>query len=133
MRAITVSPGIANSARLDEVPEPPHSDGAVLVRTLALGVCATDREILSGTYGSAPPGERHCRAAQTRRATSERFAGFASRTCSRTTSSASGPNLRPNNRSGTCTDAAFKDRFRSIPYLKTLFLTCPAKNEKSCV
>ena len=57
MRAITVSPGIANSARLDEVPEPPHSDGAVLVRTLALGVCATDREILSGVYGSAPPGE----------------------------------------------------------------------------
>jgi glucose 1-dehydrogenase len=57
MRAITISPGIANSARLDEVPEPPQSDGAVLVRTLALGVCATDREILSGAYGSAPPGE----------------------------------------------------------------------------
>src|ERR1700741_5078335 len=58
MRAITVSPGIANSARLDEVPEPPLSDGSVLVRTRALGVCATDREILSGVYGSAPPGEQ---------------------------------------------------------------------------
>jgi threonine dehydrogenase-like Zn-dependent dehydrogenase len=58
MRAIAVSPGIANSARLDEVPEPPLSDGAVLVRTRALGVCATDREILSGVYGSAPPGEQ---------------------------------------------------------------------------
>src|SRR4051794_20310087 len=57
MRAITVSPGIANSARLDDVPEPPASDGAVLVRTLALGVCGTDREILSGAYGFAPPGE----------------------------------------------------------------------------
>jgi threonine dehydrogenase-like Zn-dependent dehydrogenase len=57
MRAITISPGIANSATLDEVPEPPPSDGAVLVRTLALGVCGTDREILSGAYGSAPPGE----------------------------------------------------------------------------
>src|SRR4051794_10704880 len=54
MRAITVSPGIANSARLDEVPEPPLSDGAVLVRTRALGVCATDREILSGAYGTIP-------------------------------------------------------------------------------
>jgi glucose 1-dehydrogenase len=58
MRAITVSPGVANSARLDDVGEPSASDGAVLVRTLALGVCATDREILSGAYGSAPPGDR---------------------------------------------------------------------------
>jgi glucose 1-dehydrogenase len=57
MRAITVLPGIANSARLDEVPEPPLSDGAVLVRTRALGVCATDREILMGAYGTAPPGQ----------------------------------------------------------------------------
>jgi glucose 1-dehydrogenase len=57
MRAITVLPGIANSARLDEVPESPLSDGAVLVRTRALGVCATDREILSGAYGTAPPGQ----------------------------------------------------------------------------
>src|SRR6185295_13423838 len=55
MRAITVLPGIANSARLDEVPDPPLSDGAVLVRTRALGVCATDREILGGAYGTAPP------------------------------------------------------------------------------
>ena len=58
MRAITVSPGIANSARLDDVPEPPLSDGAVLVRTLALGVCATDREIVMGAYGSAPSGQQ---------------------------------------------------------------------------
>jgi glucose 1-dehydrogenase len=57
MRAITVSPGVANSARLDHVGEPLASDGAILVRTLALGVCATDREILSGAYGSAPAGE----------------------------------------------------------------------------
>jgi glucose 1-dehydrogenase len=57
MRAITVSPGVANSARLDDIPEPPLSDGAVLVRTLALGVCGTDREIISGSYGFAPPSE----------------------------------------------------------------------------
>jgi threonine dehydrogenase-like Zn-dependent dehydrogenase len=57
MRAITVSPGVAESARLDDVPEPPPSDGAVLARTLALGVCGTDREILSGVYGFAPLGE----------------------------------------------------------------------------
>jgi len=58
MRAITVSPGIPHSARLEEVPEPPESDGSVLVRTLALGVCGTDREILNGTYGFAPPGQQ---------------------------------------------------------------------------
>src|SRR5262249_44659977 len=57
MRAVTISPGVAHSARLDDVPEPPPSDGAVLVRTVALGVCGTDREILSGAYGTAPPGE----------------------------------------------------------------------------
>ncbi len=58
MRALTVAPGIANSAQLDEVPDPPVSDGAVLVRTLALGVCGTDREIVSGEYGWAPPGQK---------------------------------------------------------------------------
>jgi threonine dehydrogenase-like Zn-dependent dehydrogenase len=57
MRALTVAPGIAGSARVEDIPEPPRSDGAVLVRTLALGVCGTDREIVSGHYGWAPPGE----------------------------------------------------------------------------
>jgi len=58
MRAITVLPGVANSARLDDVPPPPASDGAILVRTLALGVCGTDREIVAGEYGATPPGEK---------------------------------------------------------------------------
>jgi threonine dehydrogenase-like Zn-dependent dehydrogenase len=58
MRAIVVTPGTANSAKLEEVPEPPVADGAVLVRALALGICGTDREILSGAYGFAPPGEQ---------------------------------------------------------------------------
>ena len=56
MRAITLTPGIKDSARLEEVPEPPRSDGALLVRTLALGVCGTDREIIAADYGEAPPG-----------------------------------------------------------------------------
>jgi threonine dehydrogenase-like Zn-dependent dehydrogenase len=58
MRAITVTPGVPNSARLDDVPAPPLTDGAILVRTLALGVCGTDREIVSGLYGWTPPGEK---------------------------------------------------------------------------
>jgi threonine dehydrogenase-like Zn-dependent dehydrogenase len=56
VRAITLLPGAANSARLDDIPEPPAADGSVLVRTIALGVCGTDREIVSGAYGEAPPG-----------------------------------------------------------------------------
>jgi glucose 1-dehydrogenase len=58
MRGLTVAPGVANSARIEDVAEPPLSDGAVLVRTAALGVCGTDREIVSGVYGWAPPGAK---------------------------------------------------------------------------
>ncbi len=56
MRAITILPGVANSARLDDIPEPAQADGTILARTLALGVCGTDREIVAGDYGTAPPG-----------------------------------------------------------------------------
>lgn len=56
MRAITVLPGVANSARLDDIVEPPLSDGPILVRTLALGVCGTDREIVDGLYGEPAAG-----------------------------------------------------------------------------
>ena len=56
MRALTVQPLTAGSARLEDVPEPPDTDGAVLVEGLAVGVCGTDMEIVSGAYGWAPPG-----------------------------------------------------------------------------
>jgi threonine dehydrogenase-like Zn-dependent dehydrogenase len=54
MKAITVAPGAAGSVRLDDVPEPPDSEGSILVEAIALGVCGTDHEILSGAYGAAP-------------------------------------------------------------------------------
>jgi glucose 1-dehydrogenase len=57
MRALTVQPGVAGSARAEDVPEPPAGDGPVLVETLAVGVCGTDAEIAAGEYGEAPPGE----------------------------------------------------------------------------
>jgi threonine dehydrogenase-like Zn-dependent dehydrogenase len=56
MRALTVKPGEAGSGRLDDVPEPPETDGEVLVETLAIGICGTDADIVSGNYGWAPPG-----------------------------------------------------------------------------
>ena len=57
MRALTVIPGHPNSIALDDVDAPPLSDGAVLVHALALGICGTDREIIAGHYGWAPPGQ----------------------------------------------------------------------------
>ena len=58
MQALTVIPGQAGSARVEEVAAPLPSDGAILARTLALGVCGTDREIAVGAYGWAPPGRQ---------------------------------------------------------------------------
>jgi threonine dehydrogenase-like Zn-dependent dehydrogenase len=56
VRAITVIPGSAGSARLDDVPEPGPELGSVVVEALAVGVCGTDVEIAAGLYGWAPPG-----------------------------------------------------------------------------
>lgn len=55
-RAITVTPGTPDSLQLEEFRVPPSTSGSVLVRGLLLGVCGTDREIIAGEYGAAPPG-----------------------------------------------------------------------------
>lgn len=56
MRALTVIPGQAHSARLSEIPEPVATPGTIRVQGLALGVCGTDLEILAGSYGWPPQG-----------------------------------------------------------------------------
>jgi threonine dehydrogenase-like Zn-dependent dehydrogenase len=56
MRAMTVIPGQPGSAELSELPDPEPRDGGLLVEPLYLGVCGTDREILEGAHGEAPPG-----------------------------------------------------------------------------
>ena len=56
MRALTVQPGRAGTARLDDLPAPAVRPGDLEVDTLLIGVCGTDVEIASGTYGSPPPG-----------------------------------------------------------------------------
>lgn len=58
MRAITVEPKVAGSARLADVPEPAPASGSVLVEAIAVGVCGTDIEIVEGKYGWAPPGQK---------------------------------------------------------------------------
>lgn len=58
MRSLTVEPGIPDSLRLEDFKIPSADRGSVLVRALALGVCGTDREIIAGEYGTAPPGHK---------------------------------------------------------------------------
>jgi threonine dehydrogenase-like Zn-dependent dehydrogenase len=56
MRALTVVPEQRGSAAVIDVEEPGKEQGDVLVEGLALGICGTDREIIAGDYGEAPPG-----------------------------------------------------------------------------
>src|SRR5688572_11821428 len=56
MRAVTIEPGKRGSLRLENLAEPPPDQGPILVRSLALGVCGTDRELIEGAFGEAPPG-----------------------------------------------------------------------------
>jgi glucose 1-dehydrogenase len=49
-------PGRSGSLRVGHLEEPAAGQGSVLVRALALGVCATDRELIEGHYGEAPEG-----------------------------------------------------------------------------
>jgi threonine dehydrogenase-like Zn-dependent dehydrogenase len=56
MKALTVIPRQRGTAALSDIDEPPTADGDVLVETVAVGICGTDAEILSGAYGWPPPG-----------------------------------------------------------------------------
>jgi threonine dehydrogenase-like Zn-dependent dehydrogenase len=56
MRALTVLPGVADSARLDDLPEPEPRADRVEIEAHAVGICGTDQEIVRGAYGVAPPG-----------------------------------------------------------------------------
>jgi threonine dehydrogenase-like Zn-dependent dehydrogenase len=57
MLACTVVPGQADSARVDDVADPPAEDGEILVAGRLVGVCGTDIEIVQEGYGWVPPGK----------------------------------------------------------------------------
>ena len=59
MKAITVEPKKAGSAKYMDIPEPDINEGSVLVEAVAVGVCGTDVEIVEGKYGWAPNGHQH--------------------------------------------------------------------------
>ncbi len=57
MLALVAEPGHARTTRVEEVPGTEAREGEVLVRTLEVGVCGTDREISEGVFGVAPADE----------------------------------------------------------------------------
>ena len=57
MRALSVVPGSEGTLSLTTMAEPIPASGELLVDGLAMGVCGTDKEIVRGSYGWAPPGE----------------------------------------------------------------------------
>jgi threonine dehydrogenase-like Zn-dependent dehydrogenase len=57
VKAIAIVPGRPDTAAVIDLPEPPASDGSLLVRTRLIGMCGTDREIAEDGYGVPPPGE----------------------------------------------------------------------------
>ena len=56
MLGLLTTPGSAHTTGVGEVPEPRPGAGEVLIRTLEVGVCGTDREISEGLFGVAPEG-----------------------------------------------------------------------------
>ncbi|BAL88443.1 putative alcohol dehydrogenase [Actinoplanes missouriensis 431] len=59
MRALTVDAGVPGSLSLRELPDPDPREGPVLVRTLSVGLCGTDEDIVRAAMGAAPPGSAH--------------------------------------------------------------------------
>ncbi len=58
MLALVTQPGHAHTTRIEDVPALKARESEVLVRTLEVGVCGTDREISEGLFGIAPDDER---------------------------------------------------------------------------
>jgi threonine dehydrogenase-like Zn-dependent dehydrogenase len=55
VQALVTSPRRPHSTRVADLPDPAAGE-AVLVRTLEVGVCGTDREISEGLFGVPPDG-----------------------------------------------------------------------------
>jgi glucose 1-dehydrogenase len=57
INALTVIPKQSGSASLSPMPGPVGDLQGIVLQPLSVGVCGTDREIMRGDYGRAPPGE----------------------------------------------------------------------------
>jgi glucose 1-dehydrogenase len=58
VQALVTQPGQTHTTHIEDVPAVKAREGEVLVRTLEVGVCGTDREISEGLFGVAPEGEQ---------------------------------------------------------------------------
>lgn len=56
---MSVNPNRAGNCRITEVAKPDVVSDAALIQVLSVGLCGTDRELLGGEYGEAPPGYDH--------------------------------------------------------------------------
>jgi glucose 1-dehydrogenase len=56
MLGLVTTPGRAHTTEVAELADPRPGPGELLLRTLEVGVCGTDREISEGTFGVAPDG-----------------------------------------------------------------------------
>jgi threonine dehydrogenase-like Zn-dependent dehydrogenase len=57
VQLLVTQPGHPHTTHIEDVPAVEAREGEVLVRTLEVGVCGTDREISEGLFGVAPEGE----------------------------------------------------------------------------
>jgi threonine dehydrogenase-like Zn-dependent dehydrogenase len=57
LQALVAEPGHAHTTRVEDVPAVEAREGEVLLRTLEVGVCGTDREISEGLFGIPPEDE----------------------------------------------------------------------------
>jgi threonine dehydrogenase-like Zn-dependent dehydrogenase len=53
---LVTTPGSAHTTAVAELPDPRPAAGELLLRTLEVGACGTDREISEGVFGVAPDG-----------------------------------------------------------------------------
>ena len=58
MQALVTQPGQTHTTHVENVPAVEAREGELLVRTLEVGVCGTDREISEGVFGVAPEAAR---------------------------------------------------------------------------
>jgi threonine dehydrogenase-like Zn-dependent dehydrogenase len=57
VQALVTQPGKTGTTHVEEVPTVEAREGEVLVRTLEVGICGTDREISEGLFGVPPEDE----------------------------------------------------------------------------
>jgi threonine dehydrogenase-like Zn-dependent dehydrogenase len=58
MQALVTRPGEAHSTHVEDIPPVDTGEGELLLRTLEVGVCGTDREISEGLFGVPPENEQ---------------------------------------------------------------------------